>query len=53
MAFIILRFKTLVISTTILQDYFLVIDTETSGLPKKWDAPYGTKNNWSHVLQIA
>ncbi|HET8827996.1 MAG TPA: 3'-5' exonuclease [Pelobium sp.] len=36
-----------------MQDYFLVIDTETSGLPKKWDAPYQTKNNWPHVLQIA
>lgn len=36
-----------------MQDYFLVIDTETSGLPKKWDAPYGTKKNWPHVLQIA
>ncbi len=36
-----------------MQDYFLVIDTETSGLPKKWNAPYHTKNNWPHVLQIA
>ncbi|WP_017259298.1 3'-5' exonuclease [Pedobacter arcticus] len=33
--------------------YFLVIDTETSDLPKKWDAPYSTKNNWPHILQIA
>lgn len=36
-----------------MQDYYLVIDTETSGLPKKWEAAYGTKNNWPHVLQIA
>lgn len=36
-----------------MQNYFLVIDTETSGLPKKWDAPYTEKNNWPHVLQIA
>lgn len=36
-----------------MQDYILVIDTETSGLPKKWDAPFETKNNWPHVLQIA
>ncbi len=40
-------------TTTELKDYFLVIDTETSGLPKKWDAHYDTKNNWPHVLQIA
>jgi DNA polymerase-3 subunit epsilon len=36
-----------------MNDYFLVIDTETSGLPKKWDVPYHTMNNWPHVLQIA
>ncbi len=33
--------------------HILVLDTETSGLPKKWDVPYDTKNNWPHVLQIA
>nr|WP_294893867.1 3'-5' exonuclease [uncultured Pedobacter sp.] len=36
-----------------MQNYFLVIDTETSGLPKKWEASYATENNWPHVLQIA
>ena len=36
-----------------MQDYFLVIDTETSGLPKKWEVSYATENNWPHVLQIA
>jgi DNA polymerase-3 subunit epsilon len=36
-----------------MNDYFLVIDTETSGFPKKWDVPYDAKNNWPHVLQIA
>lgn len=36
-----------------MQDYFLVLDTETSGLPKKWDVPFDAKNNWPHVLQIA
>jgi len=34
-------------------NYILVLDTETSGLPKKWDVAYDTKNNWPHVLQIA
>lgn len=36
-----------------MNNYILVLDTETSGLPKKWDVPYDTKNNWPHVLQIA
>ena len=36
-----------------MKNYFLVLDTETSGLPKKWDVPYDVKNNWPHVLQIA
>jgi len=36
-----------------LQDFFLVIDTETSGRPKKWDAPYSDKEAWPHVLQVA
>jgi len=35
------------------KDYFLVIDTETSGLPKNWELPYDFKNNWPHVIQIA
>lgn len=33
--------------------YYLVIDTETSSLPKNWDAPYSEEKNWPHVLQIA
>ncbi|MFC5282733.1 exonuclease domain-containing protein [Pedobacter alpinus] len=36
-----------------MREYFLVIDTETSGLPKKWDAPYSSNNNWPYILQIA
>ncbi|MBC7524694.1 MAG: 3'-5' exonuclease, partial [Flavobacterium sp.] len=36
-----------------MKDHFLVVDTETSGLPKKWDLPYDAKNNWPHVVQIA
>lgn len=36
-----------------MQEYFLVIDTETSGLPKIWDKPYDAKNNWPFILQIA
>jgi DNA polymerase-3 subunit epsilon len=36
-----------------LKDYYLFIDTETSGLPKNWKAPYALKNNWPHIIQIA
>jgi len=36
-----------------LHDHFLFIDTETSGLPKNWRAPYSKENNWPHILQIA
>lgn len=31
----------------------LFIDTETSGLPKKWDVPYSQPNNWPYALQIS
>ncbi|MEO5909881.1 MAG: 3'-5' exonuclease [Pelobium sp.] len=36
-----------------MKDFFLVIDTETSGLPKKWDVAYDIENNWPHILQVA
>ena len=36
-----------------MHDFFLFIDTETSGLPKNWRAPYSKENNWPHILQIA
>lgn len=36
-----------------MQKYFLVVDTETSGLPKNWSAPYTSDKNWPHILQIA
>jgi DNA polymerase-3 subunit epsilon len=34
-------------------DYLLFIDSETSGLPKKWGLPYSAKNNWPFCVQIA
>lgn len=34
-------------------DYLLFVDTETTGLPKKWNEAYSTKNNWPHIVQIA
>lgn len=36
-----------------LQNFFLVIDTETSGLPKNWKKSYCDEKNWPHILQIA
>ncbi|WP_316797540.1 3'-5' exonuclease [Pedobacter agri] len=36
-----------------MQDYLLFLDTETSGLPKNWKAPYLKKNNWPYIIQIA
>ncbi|MCX2574550.1 3'-5' exonuclease [Pedobacter sandarakinus] len=36
-----------------MQDFYLFVDTETSGLPKDWDAPYSAETNWPHILQIA
>ena len=34
-------------------DYLLFIDTETSGLPKRWDLPYSTKRNWPSAIQVS
>lgn len=31
----------------------LFFDTETTGLPKKWDAPMKDLENWPHVIQLA
>lgn len=36
-----------------MQDYFLFIDTETSGLPKSWKVSYTQDKNWPHIIQIA
>ena len=34
-------------------DYLLFIDTETSGLPKDWSAPYSKEGNWPYAVQVA
>ncbi len=36
-----------------MSDYLLFIDTETSGLPKSWEAPYSAKDNWPSALQVS
>ena len=32
---------------------YLVFDTETTGLPKRWDAPLSDLDNWPRCVQIA
>ncbi len=32
---------------------YLIFDTETTGLPKRWDAPVTDINNWPRCIQIA
>jgi DNA polymerase III epsilon subunit-like protein len=32
---------------------YLFFDTETTGLPKKWDAPLKDLNNWPRLVQLA
>lgn len=32
---------------------FIIFDTETTGLPKRWDAPISDLDNWPRCVQIA
>ena len=32
---------------------FLIFDTETTGLPKKWNAPISDSQNWPRCIQLA
>lgn len=36
-----------------MSNYLLVIDTETSSLPKRWDKPYSLSGNWPFAVQIS
>ena len=31
----------------------IILDTETTGLPKRWDAPLSDSENWPRCIQIA
>jgi len=35
------------------ESYYLFFDTETTGLPKNWNAPIGQLDNWPRIVQIA
>ena len=32
---------------------YLIFDTETTGLPKRWDAPLNDLDNWPRCVQVA
>ncbi|AKD03933.1 3'-5' exonuclease [Pontibacter korlensis] len=36
-----------------MQEYILFIDTETTGIPLDWNAPYSDAQNWPYAVQIA
>jgi DNA polymerase-3 subunit epsilon len=36
-----------------MNDFLLFLDTEASGLPKKWDVPYSVPGNWPYCVQVA
>ncbi|WP_201980664.1 3'-5' exonuclease [Hymenobacter rubidus] len=36
-----------------MRDYLLFVDTETSGIPRDWNKPYSSRNNWPHIAQLA
>ena len=36
-----------------MNDYLLFIDTEATGLPKKWNRHYSFTDNWPHAVQVS
>lgn len=36
-----------------MKTHLLFIDTETSGIPQRWNRPYSDGKNWPHVIQVA
>lgn len=36
-----------------MNEFLLFIDTEASGLPKDWERPYSTPDNWPYAVQIS
>jgi len=39
--------------TTVVSEYLLFVDTETSGIPHDWNQPYSSRDNWPHIAQLA
>ncbi len=36
-----------------MRKYLLFIDTEATGLPKNWNAPFSMAGNWPHAVQVS
>jgi DNA polymerase-3 subunit epsilon len=36
-----------------INEMYLIVDCETTGLPKNWNAPIADLNNWPRVIQVA
>ena len=36
-----------------MKKYLLFIDTETTGIPKRWNLPYSDTNNWPSAVQVS
>lgn len=36
-----------------MKNHLLFIDTETSGIPQRWNRPYSDEKNWPRVIQVA
>ncbi|SNC61247.1 DNA polymerase-3 subunit epsilon [Hymenobacter gelipurpurascens] len=36
-----------------MREFLLFVDTETTGLPLRWDAPYAEERYWPHIAQLA
>lgn len=36
-----------------MKKYLLFIDTETTGIPKRWDLPYSDTDNWPSAVQVS
>jgi DNA polymerase-3 subunit epsilon len=42
-----------VILNKVLKKYLLFIDTETTGIPKRWNLPYSETDNWPSAVQVS
>ena len=36
-----------------MKKYLLFIDTETTGIPKRWNLPYSETENWPSAIQVS
>ncbi|WP_167855590.1 3'-5' exonuclease [Hymenobacter fodinae] len=36
-----------------MREFLLFVDTETTGLPQRWNKPYSAERNWPHIAQLA